>query len=71
MDGVFGFTRTDMLARPHTDDCWGEHARRQEQLSAAAIAQHGDSANHGVQHLSLWLAAASRARIAIRSGAAR
>lgn len=24
MDGVFGFTRTDMLARPHTDDCWGE-----------------------------------------------
>ena len=24
VDGVFGFTRTDMLARPHTDDCWGE-----------------------------------------------
>jgi hypothetical protein len=24
MDGVFGFTRTDMLAIPHTDDCWGE-----------------------------------------------
>jgi len=24
VDGVFGFTRTDMLARPHTDDCWGQ-----------------------------------------------
>ena len=24
VDGVFGFTRTDMLARPHTDDCWGD-----------------------------------------------
>jgi hypothetical protein len=24
VDGVFGFTRTDMLARPHTADCWGE-----------------------------------------------
>lgn len=24
LDGVFGFTRTDMLARPETDDCWGE-----------------------------------------------
>ncbi|MCU1324656.1 MAG: TonB-dependent receptor family protein [Bryobacterales bacterium] len=24
LDGVFGFTRTDMLARPHTDDCWGD-----------------------------------------------
>src|SRR5436190_8257865 len=24
VDGVFGVTRTDMLARPHTADCWGE-----------------------------------------------
>jgi TonB dependent receptor len=23
VDGVFGFTRTDMLAKPQTDDCWG------------------------------------------------
>jgi hypothetical protein len=54
VDGVFGFTRTDMLARPHTDDCWGEITRHQEQLSAAALARHSDPDDHGVELSARW-----------------
>ena len=70
MDGVFGFTRTDMLARPHTDDCWGDlvgitNSCQAPYSRSTAIPQVMAS------NLTVSQEAASRARIAIRSGAAR
>ena len=51
VDGVFGFTRTDMLAKPAHRRLLGRDAGHQEQLPAAAIARHGDSDGECVRHL--------------------
>ncbi len=71
VDGVFGFTRTDMLARPHTDDCWGELLGVKNSCQPPRSRAHGDSARSRRRTPTGWPAAASRAPIAIRSGAAR
>jgi hypothetical protein len=71
VDGVFGFTRTDMLARPHTDDCWGEIMGIKNSCQAAAVARHRHSDNHGVHDLSPSPAVESPAPTGIPNGAAR
>ena len=70
VDGVFGFTRTDMLARPHTDDCWGELLGVKNSCQpplSRATAIPDDQRVDAIDSP----AAASRAPIATRSGAAR
>ena len=60
VDGVFGFTRTDMLARPHTDDCWGEDVQYPEHVSAAVWPQHGVPGDECVELVDLRRRRAAR-----------